>query len=71
MPLQYAQINPDMPGHEFIMDDEVLGKERLSCAKAHDKDKALLDPIQFYPRYMHCLVDYGFGRGLAEWNSNK
>ena len=32
-----------------------------------DKDKS--HPIEFYPRYMACLIDYGRWRGLqGQWN---
>lgn len=67
--LHYVQIDADMDTHSFLLDDADLGHERMTCRQAHDRDKALLDPVQFYPRYMRCLVDYGSGRGAAEWGA--
>lgn len=40
-----------------------------SCADWHEKDEKALKPVQFYPNYMACLIDYGRKRGqLAQWN---
>jgi predicted acylesterase/phospholipase RssA len=45
-----------------------LGK---SCSDWHDQD-ALANPIQFYPGYMACLIDYGRSRGdQQQWNLTK
>lgn len=65
--LYYAQIKADKGSHSFRLDDPVLGTGEMTCDDAYDLDKKLLDPVQFYPRYMHCLVDYGYGRGKAKW----
>ncbi len=40
-----------------------------TCKEWHDADTADMHPVQFYPRYMACLLDYGRRRGqLSEWN---
>ncbi len=40
-----------------------------SCGEWHDRDEAAVHPIQFYPNYMACLIDYGRTRGRqAQWN---
>lgn len=67
MELHYAQILMDKGTHRFRLDDPELGTGEMSCDDAYDLDKKLLDPVQFYPRYMHCLVDYGYQRGKAGW----
>jgi len=41
-----------------------------SCADWHDRDEAAGHPIQFYPGYMACLIDYGRARGRKGlWNA--
>lgn len=69
MLLYYAQIRPDIEVHSFQLKDDQLGTETLTCRQARDKDRDMLDPVQFYPRYMHCLIDYGFERGKREWKA--
>lgn len=54
--------------HRFRMDNPALDTfpvigEAHSCRQWYDEDKRTLHPIQFYPRYMHCLIDYGQRRG--------
>jgi predicted acylesterase/phospholipase RssA len=40
-----------------------------SCMTWRDEDDRALDPIEFYPHYMACLIDYGRVRGRAnQWN---
>jgi len=67
MSLYYAQINADKGAHPFHLKDDKLGEGDMTCDQAYELDKRLLDPVQFYPRYMRCLVDYGYRRGLVEW----
>ena len=64
-------MNPDSDAHEYTMPPEAgLGTGTHSCAEWHDIDKETLHPVQFYPRYMWCLIDYGRRRGrAAEWDS--
>jgi predicted patatin/cPLA2 family phospholipase len=38
---------------------------RHSCSEWKDEDERTMHPIQFFPRYMHCLIDYGRTRGRA------
>jgi len=41
-----------------------------SCADWHALDRAQGKPVQFYPAYMACLIDYGRQRGQGGmWNS--
>lgn len=44
--------------------------ERKRCGAFRDEDKATSHPLQFQPKYMQCLVDYGRARGAAPnpWN---
>ena len=53
-------------GGEQPEDHLYLGR---SCSAWHDADEAAGHPIQFYPGYMACLIDYGRDRGLqGRWN---
>jgi predicted acylesterase/phospholipase RssA len=54
-----AWIQPEARSHLFPMDHPRLGSGRLSCAEWRAMDVDLLHPIQFHPRQMHCLIDYG------------
>lgn len=48
-------------------DDHVYGGQ--TCAQWHKLEEAKLHPVQFYPSYMACILDYGRRRGaLGEWN---
>lgn len=69
MKLYYTQIDADMMSHRFKLSDPNLGTGEMSCAKAYETDKDALDPVQFYPRYMRCLLDYGHTRGAGSWTS--
>lgn len=40
-----------------------------TCAEWKAADKAEFDPMEFYPNYMKCMVDYGEHRGRQDaWN---
>jgi len=63
---------PALNAHLFAMDSPQLATlpidsthpdGRYSCS---DEDERTMHPIQFYPRYMHCLIDYGSRRGAAD-----
>ena len=65
----FARIRANAQQHEFTMTDPALGSGRRTCAQWNAEDERLLHPIQFYPRYMHCLIDYGRSRGAGgDWN---
>ena len=58
--------NQNIPGG-VEPDDHVY--RGTSCTGWHDRDEAEFDPVQFFPRYMACLIDYGRNRGRRqEWN---
>lgn len=64
----FARINRvQLDNHPFQMDDPALDTlpppGPHTCRAWNDEDDRLLHPIQFYPRYMHCLVHYGQMRG--------
>lgn len=68
-PVWFARIRDNAQQHVFTLDDPELGGGTRTCAQWHDVDEQTLHPIQFFPRYMHCLIDYGRQRGLAgDWN---
>jgi hypothetical protein len=52
-------IQPENRTHPFSMDQPALGSGRLSCMEWRAMDRDLEHPIQFHPREMHCLIDYG------------
>jgi len=43
--------------------------EGQTCADARNGDRAKSAPVEFYPAYMRCLIDYGQARGASDpWN---
>lgn len=57
----FARILPKAKDHKF---------NGRSCEEWHKFDQVTLNPIEFYPHYMDCLVDYGSKRGeKAGWES--
>lgn len=61
----------------FISKNGIAGGEEpdahvyrgATCGDLHKQDDDTLHPIQFYPNYMACLIDYGRQRGQrSEWN---
>lgn len=65
----FARIRPNALDHQFAMDNPALGTGTRSCRDWRAEDESTLHPIQFYPRYMHCLINYGQARGQADdWN---
>lgn len=70
-PPHFAKMNPDSDNHVYAMPpDAGLGSGTMTCSEWHDEDKRLLNPVQFFPRYMRCLIDYGRERGRAgRWDS--
>lgn len=65
-----VRIRPDAQSHPFTLDDRDLGKGTMSCADWRAEDRRLLNPVQFFPRYMRCIIDYGRHRKEVEkWAS--
>jgi hypothetical protein len=58
-PFRYARIESDVDSHLYTLDDPVLGAGTKTCKEWTEDDQRLLHPLQFYPRYMRCLIDYG------------
>lgn len=59
--------NEHIPGGVVPDDHPYRGK---ACKDWHEADEAAAHPVQFYPSYMACLIDYGRRRGrLGEWNT--
>jgi len=69
-PPYFARMNPDSDAHVYTMPaGSGLGTGTMNCAAWKEEDKRLLNPVQFYPRYMRCLIDYGSVRGAAgQWD---
>jgi hypothetical protein len=63
-------IDPPYTGSERPDDHAyAIGSESSSCAGWKNLEKTTIHPIQFYPKYMSCLLDYGRERGeLNVWN---
>lgn len=59
----FARIEQDVNDHSFTMNDPALGTGTRTCAEWTAIDRQLDHPVQFYPRYMRCLIDYGRQRG--------
>lgn len=65
-----AWIRSDAETFQFTMDDPQLDSGRLSCHDWRMRDSVPQRPIQFYPRYMHCLIGYGRAQyhDLLQWH---
>lgn len=64
--LHMAYMSNQYIGGEVPNDHIYRGK---TCQQWHDGDEAAEHPLQFYPKYMACLIDYGRQRGRrGEWN---
>lgn len=61
-------IHPDSETFPFKLDHPVLGKGAHGCGRWHEIDKEKDNPVEFHPRYMHCLIAYGDQRaGILDW----
>ncbi len=49
-----VKIDAGVGDHRFALDGQ-----NKTCAEWRIEDKVLENPIQFHPRYMKCLIDYG------------
>jgi len=61
MGFQLFKIEDDLPGHRYPR-DATTGlpmPDSKTCSEWHDVDRAHGDPLQFYPQYMRCVIDYG------------
>lgn len=54
--ITYAQLGEDALGFEYHEPGE---SGKTTCAGAQAKDRKALDPVQFFPRYMRCIIAYG------------
>jgi hypothetical protein len=58
--LYFTRMGPGEPDHQFEMPAALgLGTGTRSCSDWSDVDDKVDHPLQFHPRYMHCLIDYG------------
>ncbi|WP_375429515.1 patatin-like phospholipase family protein [uncultured Sphingomonas sp.] len=74
VPFHLAKIGPDMSRHRYTLDDPALGRaETMTCEEWRKEDRKIDDPVQFYPRYMRCVIDYGRAsqRTGSAWGSAK
>jgi hypothetical protein len=59
-------IRDDVDTYSYRMDHPVLGSGTRTCREWRAIDRQRLDPIQFAPRYMWCLIDYGRARARRD-----
>ena len=59
MAFRLIQIEPDMGAHLFPRENGAPAAGAKSCADWRMVDRAESDPLQFYPHYMRCVIDYG------------
>jgi len=66
-------IRPDMMTHAFPREAAgVAAADAKPCKDWRMVDRADGDPLQFYPKYMRCVIDYGRARvadEMASWNT--
>lgn len=59
----FLRLDDGANGFSYRLDDPALppglGPATRTCAEWRQADKAIDDPVQFDPRYMHCLIAYG------------
>lgn len=60
-PFRIVKIDGDADAHLFEEDGAIR-----SCTAWRDYDERELNPIQFYPHYMRCLMNYGRVRAKLE-----
>ncbi|WP_068076814.1 patatin-like phospholipase family protein [Novosphingobium lentum] len=53
----FVRIEPDSQQHMLA-----IGNETKTCQQWRDDDRKRLNPIQFFPNYMRCIIDYGRSR---------
>lgn len=59
--MTYAQMAEEAMDHRWPGDAMFPGE--TTCRQAREMDRREADPVQFFPRYMHCIIDYGRQRG--------
>ena len=59
-------MKPDVSKHPFTFQNHSRFSGTNDCAGWRNEDKARDRPVQFFPRYMHCLIDYGRARARVE-----
>lgn len=62
-PFYVARIEQDVNAFRYTLSDPVLGSGTRTCAEWTALDRSLDHPVQFFPRYMRCLIAYGRERG--------
>ncbi len=61
-----TKIERDVDEHPFTIAEKPLGPGQHNCGEWKNIDIDLDDPVQFKPRYMHYLIDYGRKRASEE-----
>lgn len=64
------RINPDMMEYKSPLDPAGSAPaESRTCREWRAIDRSDGDPLQFYPKYMRCVIDYGRSRVAGEMQS--
>lgn len=61
--VRFTKIGADSDGYQADLSGSGLGTGTKTCAQ-WNSDDAKSEPLQFHPRYMRCLIDYG--RSVAD-----
>jgi hypothetical protein len=56
-------MGQDVNAFRYTLNDPVLGSGTRTCGEWTEVDRETLHPVQFFPRYMRCLIAYGQERG--------
>jgi len=55
----FARIEPAHLTHSTAIDFPGAGSGEKTCAQWRDEDERIDKPMEFYPRFMRCLISYG------------
>lgn len=66
--MRFARIEDDYWQHSAAIAFLGEPKEELTCRQWYDRDTERDEPVEFHPRFMRCLIDYGSKRKeVAKW----
>lgn len=62
----FTRIETPMRDHLARLEFDNPAGEVLTCSKWRERDKEKSNPLEFHPRFMQCLINYGATRAAEE-----